>query len=412
MTARIPARAIWALGVTQVIGYGTIYYSFSVLAPAIGREFNWSSEWVYAALTVALLAGGLLAPVAGHLADRFGATRVMTLGSVAVALTLVAAALSANGFVYAGALVAMEAASSFVLYSTAFAALVQLAGQNAQRSITHLTLIAGFASTIFWPISSVLLDYTDWRTVYLVFAALNLLVCAPLHAWLGRLPRDGAGRAPSAGGTALPPASSTLVGQNRNIGFALMMLGFAIEGFILAAVLMQIIPLLSGLGLESDMVLITTLFGPAQVLSRLTNMVLGRNLLSTRLAIIAAALPPLALAVVALTAPSLLGSVLFAILFGLGSGLTSIVAGSLPLQLLGRENYGARLGWLSSARQVASAISPFCLALMMTGFGITGALWIMSILGLISTLTFMAVAALPRSAATITSAPLATSASQ
>lgn len=412
MTARIPARAIWALGVTQVIGYGTIYYSFSVLAPAIGREFNWSSEWVYAALTVALLAGGLLAPVAGHLADRFGATRVMTLGSVAAALTLVAAALSANGFVYAGALVAMEVASSFVLYSTAFAALVQLAGQNAQRSITHLTLIAGFASTIFWPITSVLLEHTDWRTVYLVFAALNLLVCAPLHWWLGRLPRDDGGRVPSAGGTAPPPASSTLVGQNRSIGFALMMLGFAIEGFILAAILMQIIPLLTGLGLESDMLLITTLFGPAQVLSRLTNMVLGRNLLSTRLAIIAAALPPLALAVVALTAPSLLGSVLFAVLFGLGSGLTSIVAGSLPLQLLGRENYGARLGWLSSARQVASAISPFCLALMMTGFGITGALWIMSILGLISTLTFVAVAALPRSTATITSAPLATSASQ
>jgi len=401
---RIPARAIWALGVTQIIGYGTIYYSFSVLAPAIGREFNWPSEWVYGALTVALLAGGFLAPFAGHLVDRFGAARVMTLGSVAAALTLVAAALSSSGWVYGAALLAMEMASSFVLYATAFAALVQLGGQGAQRSITHLTLIAGFASTIFWPVTSLLLQHMDWHGVYLVFAALNLLVCAPLHFWLGRLKRAGSADAPAAPGTAPAPVAPTLHGQHRNIGFALMLLGFAIEGFILSAVLMQIIPLLNGLGLGADTLLITSLFGPAQVLSRLTNMVLGKNLLSTRLAIIAAAFPPLGMVVVALTAPSLAGSVAFAILFGLGSGLTSIVSGALPLQLLGREKYGARLGWLSSARQIASAVSPFCLALMMTGFGITGALWTMSVLGLIATLTFLAIALLPRGTAVPTDA--------
>jgi MFS family permease len=396
MTTRVPARAIWALGVTQIIGYGTLYYSFSVLAPAIGREFDWPSEWVYAALTVALLAGGFLAPFAGHLADRFGAARVMTIGSVAAALTLVAAALSPNGFAYGASLVAMEMASSFVLYSTAFAALVQVAGQNPQRSITHLTLIAGFASTIFWPITSLLLEVTDWRGAYLVFAALNLLICAPLHLWLGKLPKEASAAAPT--GAIVAPAATfrTLHGQDRNIGFGLMLLGFAIEGFILSAVLMQIIPVLTGLGMESNMLLITSLFGPAQVLSRLTNMVLGKNLPSTRLAIIAAALPPLAVAVVALTAPSLVGSILFAILFGLGSGLTSIVAGALPLQLLGCERYGARLGWLSSARQVASAVSPFCLALMIAAFGIAGALWVMAVLGLIATLIFVAIAMLGR----------------
>ena len=125
MQARIPVRAIWALGITQVIGYGTLYYSFSVLAPEIAREFGWPSEWVYAALTIALLGGGFLAPIAGHLADRFGAAGVMTIGSVVAAATLVAAALSTNGFVYGAALLAMELAASFVLYSTAFAALAE-----------------------------------------------------------------------------------------------------------------------------------------------------------------------------------------------------------------------------------------------------------------------------------------------
>jgi MFS family permease len=354
---------------------------------------------VYAALTVALLAGGFLAPFAGHLADKFGAARVMTIGSVAAAATLVLAALSTNGIVYSIALVAMEIASSFVLYSTAFAALVQVGGQGAQRSITHLTLIAGFASTVFWPFTTLLLRWMDWHSVYLVFAALNLAVCAPLHLWLMWLRAPQATQAAAVQKVNAVPSTGTLQGQDRTIGFGLMMVGFAVEGFIMSAILMQIIPLLTGLGLESNMLLVTTLFGPAQVLSRLTNMVLGKNLLSSRLAVIASILLPLGMATVALTAPSLIGAVLFAIFFGLGSGLTSIVAGSLPLQLLGREKYGTRLGWLSSGRQIASAVSPFCLALLMSMLGMPGALWAMSALGLVSIATFAAIALLPHATA-------------
>ena len=401
----IPALAIWALGVTQVIGYGTLYYSFSVLAPPIGREFGWSSEWIYAALTVALLAGGLLAPLAGHLADRFGAARVMAFGSIGAAATLALAALSTNGIAYSAALVATEIASSFVLYSAAFAALVQASGQNAPRSITHLTLIAGFASTIFWPFTTLLLGWMDWHSVYLVFAALNLLVCAPLHLWLVRLRTAQVTEVVTPLKVDEGPVTGSLRGQGRTTGFALMIIGFAVEGFIISATLMQIIPLLSGLGLQDNMWLVTTLFGPAQVLSRLTNMVLGNNLLSSRLAVIAASFLPLGLATVAFSAPSLLGAVLFAILFGLGSGLISIVSGSLPLQLLGRENYGTRLGWISSARQIASAVSPFCLALLMSRFGVAGGVWAMSGLGLVAVTAFAAIAMLPR--ASVPARPLA-----
>jgi MFS family permease len=162
---------------------------------------------------------------------------------------------------------------------------------------------------------------------------------------------------------------------------------------------MQIIPLLTALDLGSGGLLVTSVFGPAQVLSRLVNMLLGRNLPSTRLAIIAAALLPLGILVVILTAPSLAGAVLFALLFGLGSGLTSITAGLLPLQLLGREKYGSRLGWLSSARQVASALAPFLMALMMGAFGTGGALWSLVALGVVSVLIFVLVALLPRTMA-------------
>lgn len=398
MQDHLPARAIWALGITQIIGYGTLYYSFGVLAPEIGLAFGWSPQWVYGALTVALLAGGLLAPVAGHLADRFGAARTMAIGSVAAAIALVAAALSPSGPAYAIALVAMEVASSAVLYATAFAAIVQSGGQDAQKRITHLTLIAGFASTLFWPLTGFLLTLMDWRGAYLVFAGFNLAVCAPLHYWLSRLPRHDAAHArlaPHEGAT--PPTSAgALQGPDRATGFGLMLLGFAIEGFILSAVLMQIIPLLQGLGLDAGSLLVTSLFGPAQVLSRL--FFLGRSFLPTRVAIIAAILLPLGALALVLTAPSLPGAILFAVLFGFGSGLISIVSGSLPLQLMGRENYGARLGWLSSARQIASAVAPFCLALLIGASGVAGALWTIVGLGVVSIVTFAIIGLLPRAA--------------
>jgi MFS family permease len=391
MSSRNSAAMVWALGTTQVIGYGTLYYAFSVLAPAIGAEFGWPPQWVFGALSVALLAGGFLAPLAGHLADRFGAARTMVAGSVAASLLLGAAGLAVDGYSFAAALIGMEIASSLVLYATAFAALVQAGAEQAQRRITYLTLIAGFASTLFWPLTAVLLEQLGWRGTYFVFAGLNLLVCAPLHYWLAR----GASAGPTAG---KPPQSVAEAGVlpvgRRNLALALMAAGFALGGLVLSGVLLQIMPLLQGLSLGAGALIITTLFGPAQVLSRLVNMLLGRDLPPTWLAVIAASLPPAGLAVLVTTAPSLAGAVVFAILFGLGSGLTSIVAGVLPLYLLGRERYGARLGWLSSARQIASAIAPFLLAVAMGSLGIGGALWVSVGLGLVAVGLFVAVEAM------------------
>jgi MFS family permease len=392
MTGTLPARAIWALGITQIVGYGTLYYAFSVLAPHIGDSFGWSPEAVFGALTIALLAGGVLSPVAGHLIDRIGATRAMTIGSGVSALCLTLAGLAPNGFLFAAALIAMEVASTLVLYAAAFAAIVQMTGSDAQRRITHLTLIAGFASTVFWPLTSLLLSWMDWRSVYFVFGAINLMVCVPLHWWLGRFHIAPEAKAASVQATAAPVGSGSLNPGQRKIGFALMLAGFAIEGLVLSAILLQVVPILSGLSLGASAIIVTTIFGPAQVLSRFVNLMFGKELLPTRLAIVTACLMPVGATVLVLTAPSLLGGMLFALLFGLGSGLTSIISGSLPLQLMGRERYGSRLGWLSSARQVASALAPFLMAIAMGAFGITSALWIVVASGSIGVLIFMALA--------------------
>jgi MFS family permease len=358
------APAVAALGITQIIGYGTLYYSFSILAPDMAREFGWSEQWVFGALSLSLLAGGLIAPTAGKIADRVGAARVMTVGSMGAALSLMLCALAPEKISFVLALLVMEIAASFVLYSTAFVTLVQQGGPDPQRRITHLTLIAGFASTLFWPLTSWMHTVLSWREIYLIFAALHVLVCLPIHWWLWRQPRHkGAHIDPEliAGDDVHGSRATT---PHRAI-FPLMLAGFAFEGFVLSSILIHMVPLMGALGLGTTGVVVSMVFGPAQVASRFINMIFGGGLSQRWLAMIAAGLLPMALSVLLFSYPLLSGAIVFAVLFGLGSGLASIVGGTLPLELFGRKGYGHRLGWVTAARQFTSAFAPFAFAWLM-----------------------------------------------
>ncbi|MBZ9719453.1 arsenite efflux MFS transporter ArsK [Mesorhizobium sp. AD1-1] len=389
-------KAIWALGLTQIIGYGTLYYSFSMLAPAMAREFGLTEGWVFAALSASLFAGSLFAPTAGRWADRFGAGRIMTVGSVAAAVALALCAVAPGRVSFVLGLLAMELASSFVLYSAAFVAIVQVGVPRPQRSITHLTLIAGFASTLFWPLTSALHAHLTWREVYLLFAALNLGLCLPIHAWLMRLSRRHATVTPHERGSAPDEAGMPLDARRGRAAFLLMLAGFATEGFVLSAILIHMVPLTAALGLGTAGLFVSTLFGPAQVASRLINMLFGGRLQQTHLAVIAASLLTAGLCALLLTTPWLPGAFVFVFLFGLGSGLTSIVGGTLPLELFGREGYGARLGWASAARQFTSAFAPFALAFMMTRTSVANSLWVLVVVAASGVIAFLAIALLRR----------------
>ena len=388
-------KAIWGLGLTQIIGYGTLYYSFSILAPAMAGEFGLAEGWVFGALSASLFAGSLFAPTAGRWADRFGAGRIMTVGSVAAAVALALCAVSPGRVTFVLALLAMELASSFVLYSAAFVAIVQIGVPRPQRSITHLTLIAGFASTLFWPLTSALHAHLTWREVYLLFAVLNLGLCLPIHAWLMRLSRRHATATPQQRGP-VHEAGARPDPRRGRAAFLLMLAGFATEGFVLSAILIHMVPLTAALGLGAAGLFVSTLFGPAQVASRLINMLFGGRLQQTHLAVIAASLLTAGLCALLLTTPWLPGAFLFVLLFGLGSGLTSIVGGTLPLELFGREGYGARLGWASAARQFTSAFAPFALAFMMARTSVANSLWVLVVVAASGVIAFLAIALLRR----------------
>lgn len=229
------------------------------------------------------------------------------------------------------ALIAIQVAANLVHYGAAFALLVQIRPHVASRSITYLTLLAGFASAMFWPITTALHAQMSWQNVYLIYACLNLLVCLPIHAWLSHgitARRLATTSAPKRVEGILPP-------EQRRLGFALMLRAFSLLLLSSSAVLVHMVPLLTGLGVGTSAALIGTLFGPSQVASRLP---------ALQLAIVAAILIPGGVLILEFTAPSISGSIVFAVVFGMGNGLLSIVAGTLPLYLFGSDGYGKLQG--------------------------------------------------------------------
>lgn len=385
---KLPLWTIWGLGATQIIGYGTLYYAFSILVPDIARDIGRTQEWVFGAFSLALLVGSLAAPLSGRLADRIGAGRLMAVGSIGAALSLAVTAISPGPITFAIALALTQIASAAVLYATAFTAIVQAGGRTAQTSIVHLTLIAGFASSLFWPTTSWLHETLSWRDVFLVYAGLNAAVCFPVHLLLGRLTSravsDRRQESRSVNSDAPRPKNGRLV-------FALMLAGFAVAGYALSAILVHMVPLTQALGFGASGLLVAALFGPAQVTSRLINLVFGRRLSQTRLAVIAAVLLPVGLAILLATAPWLAGAVLFAICVGLGSGLTSIVGGTLPLELFGREGFGRRIGWCTAAKQLTAALAPVGMSASMSGIGVVPSLWLVAAVGVIGALAFIGI---------------------
>ncbi|MBX4900095.1 arsenite efflux MFS transporter ArsK [Rhizobium bangladeshense] len=367
-----------ALGLTQIIGYGTLYYSFSILAPGMAKDLGVTLEQVFGVFSVSLFVGGLSATVIGRQMDRIGAATVLTAGSVLAAATLVLCAWSPSLVVFALAVALLEISSGMVQYQAAFAALVEIDPRTAPRSITYLTLIGGFASTIFWPISAVLLDVLTWREIYLVFAALNLFLCAPLHLWLMRKRKaaraDGMARQREHVVGAVPP-------ERRRYAMIVTSAAFAILGFTLASILAHMVPMLGTLGLGPAAVVIGSLFGPAQVMSRLINMIFGTSLSPPMLAVISSALMVAGIVVLALRGSWLPGAVAFAVCLGLGSGINSIAQGSLPLYLFGSDGYGAVTGRMAAARLALGAAAPVAFAIAMERLGLVPSLYATAALG-------------------------------
>lgn len=385
-SARQSLAIVAALGLTQIVGYGTLYYSFSILAPGMAKDVGLSPEAVFGTFSAALLVGGLAAPVTGRWLDRFGSARMMVLGSAFCAGLLLLCAWSPSVWFFIGAVIATQVATGLVTYQAAFAALVEHAPQNATRNITLLTLMAGFASSIFWPITTTLAAHFDWRQIYLIFAGLNLAVCLPVHLALARSRAQRAALVSDA--APRPPVVGVLRPEERLRGMIVVSIAFALSGFALSSLLIHMVPMLGALGLGAAAVTVSALFGPAQVASRLVNMIFGARLSPIGLAMVSTAMIALGGVVLAITDGNLTGAAVFALCTGMGSGIGSIAQGSVPLHLFGSEGYGTMAGRMTSARLVASAAAPAVFALAMERLGIPVSLLLNAGLGALGMIGF------------------------
>lgn len=309
-------QAVVALGITQIIGYGTLYYAYAILVPHIAADFGVSDGLLFGIFSAGLLSSGFAAPRLGAMMDCYGPALVMSIGSVSAAAVLAFLAMAQAISAFAFLVILLEIISVAVLYDAAFASLTVLSGAHARRSITNLTLIAGFASTILWPATAWLVDAYGWRTTFFAFALVHLLLAFPLHLWLLRHTRH-AGTSSRIVVEAAPSARPLSRGDSR-LAFAAVAVSFALSAVVIAALGVHLVPVLLAMNLGASAYAVSMLMGPSQVLIRLVNAFLWQRYHPVQVAIFSAVSLPTAVAMLLLPLPTLVCGALFAVLFGIG----------------------------------------------------------------------------------------------
>ena len=372
MTPFRPTRktlTVAALGTTQTLAWASSYYLPAILAGPIAAGLHVSKSLFFGFFSVSLLLQAALGPAIGRAIDRRGGRGVLMLSNLVLAAGLVWLGLAAGPIALAGAWIVLGFGMALGLYDPAFAALTALYGREARSAITGITLIAGFASTVGWPLSAWLNGAFGWRGACFGWAALSLVVCLPVNRFL--IPKPAGAAATIAAQSAAPAPTNGMV----VLGFV-----FGAVGFVTGAMAAHLPHLLEMAGASTTAAIAAAaLMGPAQVVARLFEFgVLKRlhPLVSTRIALV---LHPLGAALLGLFgAPAAAG---FAMLHGGGNGLLTISRGTLPLALYGPVGYGRRTGIIVAPARVTTAAAPLLFGLLTSRFGL-GALVVSSGLSL------------------------------
>ena len=368
---------IIALGTTQTLAWASSYYLPAILADPIGRDLGVSANWIFAAFSASLVISALLGPRIGRQIDLVGGRSVLSFSNLTLAagLTLLGAAHSIPMLVIAWILLGVGMGCG--LYDAAFAALGRIYGDAARGSITGITLIAGFASTVGWPLTAWGLESIGWRNTCFAWAAAHILIGLPINLLM--LPAvKGAKAAVAAAVKPHIPIDRTMI---------LLAFTFAAAWSVTGAMAAHMPRILEAAGATTlQAVAAGALFGPAQVFARVIEAsFLSRYhpLLSTRLACLT---HPIGAAILALAGGGAASA--FAIFFGLGNGILTIARGTLPLAIFGPQNYGYRLGIIGAPARMAQAAAPLAFGLLIDTMG-RGVLMVSSALSLSALLALL-----------------------
>ncbi len=348
-----------ALGTTQNLAWGSSYYLPAILAEPIAEGLGLSRAMVFGIFSGSLLLSALLGPAVGRAIDNRGGRGVLVLSNLVLAAGLILLAFAQGIIGLAAAWTVLGVGMALGLYDSAFATLAGLYGRAARGPITGITLIAGFASTIGWPLSAFFDASLGWRGTCLTWAALNLVVCLPLNRLL--IPRaPPPERVVESEGTATASPRGTM---------AILAFVFAATWFVTGAMAAHMPRLLEIAGASSTgAIAAAALVGPAQVAARLVEFGALRWIHPLVSARIAAALHPFGAGILAIFgAPAIMA---FALFHGAGNGLLTIAKGTLPLAIFGPVGYGLRNGILAAPARAAQAASPLVFGLLIDWLGV------------------------------------------
>ena len=363
---------ILALGTTQTIAWASSYYLPAILAAPIARDLGVAQTTIFGALSGALVISGLLGPRVGHFIDTFGGRGLLAVSNVILAAGLLLLSVASGPLLLIAAWTVLGIGMGMGLYEAAFATLTRLYGSAARQSITGITLIAGFASTVGWPVTSWLDGEFGWRAACQVWAAVHLALALPLNLFLPRasvLPKVDA-RAESNGATV----------QNETFAMVAVAYVFAATGFVSSGLSALLPTMLVQFGATPSAALFAgMLIGPSQVAARIVEagwLARYHPLLSAR---IAALTNPIGVVILSLGGP--LFAPVFAVFYGAGNGILTIARGTLPLALFGPHGFGRRVGILSLPARATGALAPLAVGWMAETIG-TGALWVSALASL------------------------------
>ena len=354
LDAALLRRVVAVLCVTEIVSWGILFYAFPVMSTTIRDTEGWSLTWLVACFTAAQLAGAAAGIWVGRHIDAHGPRRVMTAGSALGVLAILAIAAAPTLWLFLLAWLLAGVAMSGTLYAPAFAAVTGWAGAGRVKALTAVTLVAGLASTVFAPLTAVLLDHVSWRQTYGILAVV-LVGTIPLHWWGLRAPWS--------------PLNTHGHDQEesrdrgrvvRQPEFVLLVAAMTLGGFCVYAVVVNLVPLLTQHGLSTTEAAVALGVGGAgQVAGRLFyGPVLTRITARARTVatLVAASVTTLALAVVHEPV-----AVVCALSFaaGIARGIFTLIQATAVSDRWGTHEYGARSGILSGGVLAASAFAPW-----------------------------------------------------
>ena len=367
-SSRRNVRLLAALAVTQTVGYGVLYYSFAVLLDPLSASLGASATAITGALAVAVLVAGAAAIPVGHRVDRRGGRVLMTAGSIVGAVAVAAwSHVQSLAQLYA-VFVLIGVASAMALYEPAFAVIVRSYGaERRTAALLAVTIVAGFASSIFLPVTGLLVEWSGWRAALLVLAILYGLVTIPVHAGIA----SGSSRTEGQDAeTNAMDRRAIIRAALRDRGFWLLAVAFIAHGAAVSAIAVHLIAYLVDLGHRPTVAAsVAGLLGVLSVTGRVVTTALGRRRSSAAVTAATFALQASALAALPVVGRSLSGAVGCVIAFGLGFGVGTIARPTLLAERYGTSAFGALAGILTLPAMSAKAGAPLGAAALATAAG-------------------------------------------